>query len=340
MPQSQLNKDERWRICHLTLAGWKPAQIARALGRHRATIGRELARNRGSTSRNNLGCMKGYFPHDAQAKAHARRAAANAGRAKIADNPLGNYVRAALEACWSPQQIAGRLQRDHPDQHAMRISHEAVYQWVYRQGRAGIPWHRHLRRAHARRRPRIGRQSRVEKPFRGAVGIAQRPAVVAERSRLGDWESDTVMGGRNCRVALATHLERKSRLLVIRKIKDKRAATFTHASIKALRLLPPQQRLTLTADNGSEFARFATLQKKLGLSVYFAEPYKAWQRGANENANGLIRQFFPKGTDLRPVTHQQVARIERLLNNRPRKCLDYQTPAEVFAIPTDVALRE
>ncbi|MFA9478872.1 IS30 family transposase [Phycisphaerales bacterium AB-hyl4] len=339
MPWTQLSADERWKICHWHLAGWSDAQIARSLGRHRATVGRELARNRGSRAFNDLGCMKGYFPHDAQQKAKARRVVANAQRARLAANPLGDYVRQGLIRFWSPQQISGRLKLDHASDTTMRISPEAIYQWVYRQARLGATWHRQLRRGRRRRKPQIPQRNKRKTHFPGAVRIDQRPAVVEARSRLGDWESDTVVGSRPGRAALATHVERKSRYVVIRKLKDRRAVTFTRATVQALAPLPAAHRLTLTVDNGSEFARFTTLEKRLKLNVYFAEPYKAWQRGANENTNGLIRQFFPKGVDLRPVPVREVAKVQDLLNNRPRKCLNYRTPVEVFAHAPPVALR-
>jgi IS30 family transposase len=293
--------------------------------------------------------MRGYIGGEAQRKARARRAAANATRVLIdgtGGGALGDYVRAGLMQCWSPQQIAGRLRSDHAEDQSMRISPEAIYQWVYRRARAGEAWHRQLRRSHRRRRHWIPRRNRDETvKFKDAVRINQRPAVVEERSRIGDWESDTVIGSRRPgagKAVLATHVERKSRYVMIRKIKDGRSATFTRATVAALRAVPADYRHTLTADNGSEFARFATLQKKLGLAVYFADPYAAWQRGANENTNGLIRQFFPKGASLAAVTHQQVAKVQDLLNNRPRKCLNYRTPAEIFGarfFPPGVALR-
>jgi IS30 family transposase len=339
MAYAQLTTQEREWIALAHANRRSQAQIARRLGRSPSTISRELQRNVGTVGRNDLGCMKGYLAGEADRKAKARRFAANAARARIGQSPLGDYVRSGLEAYWSPQQIAGRIELDHPADASMRVSHEAIYQWVYRRARAGEAWHRFLRRAHRRRRPQKGRQTREPTPFRGAVRIDQRPAVVAERSRIGDWESDTVVGKRPGRAVLATHVERKSRFVVIRKLPNARSATFTRISVEALSAVPPTHRLTLTTDNGAEFARFGTLQKKLGVAVYFAEPYKAWQRGANENANGLIRQFFPKGADLAKVHQAEVARVQDLMNNRPRKCLAYRTPAEVFLPPPGVALR-
>lgn len=349
MPYTQLTQSEREVIAVMRANLKSQAAIARALKRSPGTIGRELRRNRGSTPRE-LGCMCGYIGGEAQRKMAARRGAANTRRRLIVDGPghcpLGDYVRAGLMQCWSPQQIVGRMKSDHAEDPSMRISVEAIYQWVYREALAGERWHRQLRRAHARRRHWIPRRNKGETPvFKDAVRIDKRPAVVEERSRIGDWESDTVIGSRRAdggKAVLATHVERKSRYVVICKIKDAKAMTFAKAAVATLGTVPAEFRQTLTCDNGSEFARFDVLQKRLGLAVYFAQPYAAWQRGANENTNGLLRQFFPKGVSLKDVTHQQVAKVQEMMNNRPRKCLNYRTPAEVFGVrlfPPGVALR-
>jgi transposase, IS30 family len=339
MAQGQLTLSEREWIAMAHANGRGQAQIARRLGRAPGTISRELQRNTGTLGRNGLGSIKGYLAGEADRKAKARRRAANAARAKLTDPALGARVREGLEKFWSPQQISERMKLEHPEDPRARISPESVYRWVYAEAQAGGSYHRFLRQARRRRRPRTGRKTRQKEPFRGAVRIDQRPAVVAERSRVGDWESDTVVGKRPGRAVLATHLERRSRFVLIRKLPNAKARTFNRASVEAFASVPAEHRLTLTADNGSEFARFQRLQKKLSLSVFFAEPYKAYQRGANENANGLIRQFFPKGTDLAKVRPAEVAKVQELMNNRPRKRLAYRTPAEVFRPPPGVALR-
>jgi IS30 family transposase len=159
--------------------------------------------------------------------------------------------------------------------------------------------------------------------------IDRRPKVVAARQRIGDWESDTVEGGKG-KGLLATHVERKSRYTVAVKVSDKSAPTVTRATVKGLRRIPVQKRKTMTLDNGKEFSGFAQIERRLDIRTYFAHPYHSWERGTNENTNGLLRQFFPKGTDFTQVTDSEVDRVERLLNNRPRKCLGYRTPAEVF----------
>lgn len=342
MPYQQLSLHERELIDALDMRGHRQAAIARYLGRSPGTVSRELARYRPPRAPSGTGGITCYLPAEAHRQAQRRRAAANAMRAKLTDDSadvLADYVRGGLAAFWSPQQIAARLEVDHPHDPAMRISPEAIYQWVYRQARRGEPWHQQLRGGHPRRKPRLPRRGPQEPRFRDARSIDDRPAEADTRQRKGHWESDTVAGTKRSRAVLATHVERKSRFVLIRKLPDATSASFNRHSIAAFASIPDAYRRTLTADNGGEFARFDRLEKKLKLKVYFAHPYKAWQRGANENTNGLIRQFFPKGTDLSKVRPTEVARVQDLLNNRPRKCLNYRTPAEVFQPPPGVALR-
>jgi IS30 family transposase len=159
------------------------------------------------------------------------------------------------------------------------------------------------------------------------------------RCRFGDWEADTMQGAKG-RGALATHVERKSRYLLVRKLVDQRADTFNRATIGAFKRLPRRLRRTMTCDNGRECARFKQIERRLRMNVYFARPYAAWERGTNENTNGLLRDYFPKGTDFMRVSHHQVAKAQRMLNNCPRKCPNYRTPAEVLAALPGVALRK
>lgn len=335
MAYHQLSEQDRYVICHMNLAGFTSAAIAAQLGCHRATVGRELRRNRCPYARR-LG-SPAYFYDTAQRLAEQRRDQANR-RYKLDDSPIGRRVREGLRQRWSPQQIVGRLRRHHPADRSLRVTPETIYRWVYRRSALGESWHQQLRRHRARRKRRIPGPRGLRGQIPGRIGIEQRPDVVNFRRRFGDWESDTVEGAKG-RGLLATHLERRSRYLLVRKLDDKRAQTFNRVSIAALTTLPAKLRRTLTADNGKEFAAFADLQRRLKLSVYFADPHAPWQRGANENANGLLRDFFPKGSDLSRVSHRQVAKAQRMLNNRPRKCLDYRTPREILHALPGVALR-
>ena len=322
MPYNHLTLPEREIIYKMHLDGKSLARIGRVLGRDKSTISKELRRNR----------VDGHYaPHTAHQLAEDRRLACKP--LKMEHEPLRRFVEDHLLLCWSPEQIAGRLPLDYPQDHRMHLSHETIYQWVavnrdYVQG----DLHTYLRQAHRKRRRRRGTRDRRGQIV-GRVGIECRPKIVDERSRLGDWESDTVMGkGRSG--CLATHVDRKSRYTILARLADRKAGTFNRHSIRAFRRHQRQVSVlplhTLTADNGKEFAGFKKLEEALELDIYFADPYHACQRATNENTNGLVRQFFPKKTDFGWITYKEVLRVEDLLNHRPRKCLGYRTPYEVL----------
>jgi transposase, IS30 family len=337
MPQTQLSVRERYVITHMHNAGFSNTTIARELGRHRATIGRELGRNRG---------VFGVYHYDpAQGLADARRS--DASRRYKLDAPgsdLGRFVRHGLRQRWSPQQIQGRLERERRrsgGDPTMRITHETIYRFIYRRHQLGEHWHEQLRRRHKRRRSRsVGQRgtSGGRGQIPGRVGIEQRPAAANDRRRFGDWESDTVEGAKGTGL-IATHVERKSRYTRLGKLKNKKAATLTAVSCATLHDLPRKLRRTLTADNGKEFADFASIERGLKMKVYFANPHAPWERGTNENTNGLLRDFFPKGSDFRQITNARLAHVQQMLNNRPRKCLNYRTPREILNALPGVALR-
>lgn len=321
--------DERYAITHMHAAGFSNRRIAGQIGRHPGTIGRELKRNRDAWS--------GYHYESAQRLAQERRSQASR-RYKLDVSPLGDRVRLHLLHRWSPQQIAGRLRRERGDDSSMRVSAETIYRWIYRRHQLGERWQEWLRRRHTRRRCRTPGERRLRGQIPGRVGIEQRPAVVQRRSRFGDWESDTLEGGKGTGV-MVTHVERKSRYVRLGLLTDKRSITLTDATDRLLRDLPAMLRRTLTADNGKEFSDFAAIERRLKLRIYFANPHSPWERGTNENTNGLLRDWFPKGTDFRRLTAREVAQAQRMLNNRPRKCLDYRTPLEVLNALPGVALR-
>lgn len=314
-----LTMDEREMIAPLRAAGQSQAQIARRLGCDRSTISREVRRN-GETGGT-------YWPSRAQARADRRR---NESKRpwKLDGTDLEGYVRDRLRQYWSPEQIAGRLRFERPDDPGGWVSHQGIYDWIARQRAAGATWHTCLRQSHRKRRKRYGT---AEKRGRivGRVGIEHRPTVVDKRSRLGDWESDT-LAGRGSTVCLATHVERVSKYTVLAQLLDKTAARFNAGTVRAFARHGDLPCETMTADNGKEFAAFKGLERQLGLAVYFAQPYHAWERGLNENTNGLLRQFFPKGCDIAKATYPYVKHVESLLNNRPRKALGYRTPLEVL----------
>lgn len=330
MPYRQLTTDERYQITHMHQAGFSNAEIARRIGRHRATVGRELARN--------IDAYGGYDDMAADRAACERRREANR-RYKLDDTPLGEVVRVGLSRRWSPEQIAGRLERDHRHDPTMRVCPETIYQWVYCEHLRGRAWYVQLRRRRPRRRRRIpGERRAIRGQIPGRVGIEQRSVLVDRRQRFGDWESDTIEGRKGSGL-IVTHAERKSRYVRLGLLEDKQAAPLAKVSVATLADLPAKLRRTMTSDNGKAFAAFARMQDRLGVKFYFANPHAPWQRGTNENINGLLRDDFPKGSDFSRITSRQLAQAQSMLNNRPRKCLNYRTPIEVLNRLPGVALR-
>jgi IS30 family transposase len=235
------------------------------------------------------------------------------------------YVGERLRQRWSPDEIAGRSRSDFPHDGRRRVSAPTIYAWIRAEEARGRHWQRHLRRL-GRKRPDGEKRGRLPT----AVSIEGRPAVVDRRTRYGDWEGDTIIGASRRGGAL-TLVERKSGYLLLGKVLNLRAATVRQAAARQYATTPPALRKTLTLDNGKEFAEHEELTARVGLKVYFAEPYCAWQRGTNENTNGLIRDFFPKGTDLANIPEHRFTKVQQLLNDRPRKRLGYRTPNEVLA---------
>lgn len=331
MPYHHFTREEQYVIAHLTIAEFSQREIGRRLGRHHTSIGREIRRNRPTYADDAV-----YWYDAAEHYAKERRHKARHRRRH--HQRLVAYVTSKLRLEWPPEAIAGRLKVDYPDDEQMRIRHETIYRWIYVDSRNKGALHRHLRRRHKyrRRQKRYGSGRRF---IPGRVSIDLRPPVVDARERFGDWEGDTVEGGKGMG-GLATHVERKSRYLIPAKLTDKKAVTMTEESIRFFRKTPRRFRLTLTVDNGKEFSQFKEIETKTGLVVYFADPYAAWQRGTNENTNGLLRYYFPKGTDFRGISEKEVALVVKKLNNRPRKRLNYQTPHEVYrqALKTGGAL--
>ncbi len=321
MPYTHLTEEERYFISHLTCAGLSLREIARRINRHHTTVSRELSRNGPEYD-----CTI-YWYNWTHPKALKRRHKARHHR-RLSNQDLVNYVKRRLKADWPPEVIAEKLKTDYPDDETMRVSHETIYRWIYLDAKEGGTLYHHLRRRRKKRR-RQKRYGSGRRFFPGRVSISERPAIVEFRERFGDWEGDTIEGKKSTG-CIATHVERKSRYLLAAKLDDKKAESLTIQSTKAFCRIPKKMRQTLTVDNGKEFARFKELENKTGLTVYFADPYAAWQRGTNENTNGLLRQYFPKGTDFRTVTKKDLAFAVKKLNHRPRKCLNYRSPHEVF----------
>jgi IS30 family transposase len=322
MSYTHLTERERYVLGHQHGAGWSLSRISDSIQRPGGTISRELRRN--------LGVLEGYDGYFAGQTA-ARRRGKLRGSTKMTHAPLAQYVMQKLSEQWSPQQISERVKLDHPQDGKMRISHQCVYEWIKQDRVAGGLHYKQLRQSNRKRRRRYGSSPKTGQ-IKDRLGIEHRPAEVALKQRVGDWESDTLIGTHTRGPKLATHVERKSRYVKIVRLPDGRARSFNRGTRRALARIHAAARLTMTTDNGREFAKFKELEKSLGLTVYFAHPYTSWERGLNENTNGLIRQYFPKKTDFARVSHHAVAQVERKLNNRPRKCLGYRTPEEVLAM--------
>lgn len=306
----QLTYEQRCQIEVLKKSGFSQQRIAEAIGSDQSTISRELARNTG---------QRGYRHVQAQMKACDRREQAIK-PSKMTVEML-TLIDAKLRECWSPEQISGWLKLEH-DKH---LSHESIYLRVWADKDVGGDLYQYLRRRGKKYQWRgsDGKTSRGQ--IKNRVSISERPAVVDEKSEVGHWEIDTMIG-KGHKGVLVTIVERVTKFTRSCKVASKSAACVTAATIK---LLTPFKELVLsiTADNGKEFAYHEQIAAKLKCDVYFANPYCSWERGLNENTNGLIRQRFPKSTDLSKVTDKEIRRAIDSLNKRPRKLLGYKTPA-------------
>jgi IS30 family transposase len=315
-----VSRDERGKIMYLSMWGKSTSQIAVLLRRHRSTVWRELRRNKSPYA--------GYYT-DESAQLHAvhRRKRASL-RYRLKSERIRAYVRDRLAAGWSPEIIAGRMKLDLP---GCTISHEAIYQYIYHLDEPERSQYvRYLRRSHRRRRKR-GTGRRLRKScIPNRVAIEERPAEVATRRQTGHWEGDSLVSSRNTTV-LYSLVERRTRLVRLVRVRGRDGKRTAAAVVSRLGPLPRWARRTLTMDNGIEHTRHEQITKALGIRCYFCASYSAWQRGTNENRNGLIRYYFPKGTDFARLTQAEIARVELAINTRPMKCLGFKTPLEVAA---------
>jgi IS30 family transposase len=302
--------------------------IAEDLGRSISSVHREIKRNLDSLGR------RMYIPRVANLRALAKRK--SRGRQdRLKNDLIRNYVVKELKKRTSPEQIAGRIGKEYPGQ---TISHEAIYQFIYHQiHRNG--WgllkpgcedlRSYLRRRKKRRTHKGMRRCQKMSVVKG-LSIDLRPKIVSNRIRIGDWESDTVASKDN-KAGINTLVERKTGLVFITKLRDKTSEATVSAIESRIKHLPEKVRQTATFDNGPENQKWEELEKKIGLKCFFANAYHSWERGTNENTNGLIRDFFPKKTDFATISDEELRAVEDNLNNRPRKRLDWKTPSEVFS---------
>lgn len=314
-----LSTEEREEISRGLAAALSCAAIGRRLHRATSTITREVTRHGGRAA---------YRAGVADQRAWRRAARPKVCRL-VASRALQRLVARGLALEWSPQQIAGWLRRRFPDNSEMQISHETIYVSLYVQSRGALKQAltQHLRRRHAMRRPKraVVRAARI----RDLVSIAERPPEVADRAVPGHWEGDLIRGAHYSHIA--TLVERHSRYVLLIRILKPDATTVTRALARRVKTLPASLRGSLTWDRGTEMAAHRAFTIATNVQVYFCDPGRPWQRGSNENTNGLLRQYFPAGTDLSQVTQAQLDRIALRLNTRPRKTLGYETPAERLA---------
>jgi IS30 family transposase len=326
MLYTHLSLDERQKLDAWKEAGLTQGEMARRLGRSASTIGRELTRN--GEPRSNW--------HDAK-KAdrfrHERRRDVNQTihTKLIAGSSLTAYVEEKTRSHWSPEQIAGRLKcekRKSRNKKGKTVSHERIYVWIYRERKDLIPFLCHSKKRRYRRRNGT-KQREMRREEAKKKRIDTRPKDIEKRKELGRWEGDTIVGKEKTQRIL-THVERKSRFTCADKIERATAEAINRASVKRLKRFPKRKRQTSTYDNGIEFSAHEKTEQDAQIKIYFAFPYHSWERGTNENTNGLLREFFPKGSPFKDVTQRDLDRAVRFLNTRPRKCLKYLTPEEVF----------
>lgn len=320
MSYNHLTMNERNVIYRMQWQGYSDAEIARCTGRHRSTIWRECSRNRSYHG--------SYNPGTAQAIANSRRRN-HLHKLRTGHRPLMAYVSRRLQNRWSPEQITGRLSSCAPATlNGLTISHTTIYRWIWSDPQRTGKFRPFMRIAHKARRKPYGKPSRYGQ-IPGKRSIDERPVQADERIRIGDWEGDTMVG-KGRKGYILTCVDRASRYLIARKVSPCASEPVARRLHETIRRLPSSKRHSLTLDNGREFARPAELERRLRMKVFFAHPYHAWERGTNENTNGLLRQYIPKHCDLSILTNEQLRSYVRALNHRPRKCLGYKSPFEMF----------
>jgi IS30 family transposase len=314
MNYRQLTPEERYMLAALRRQGLNQSEIARSLGRHRSTVCREVRRN--STRADGH-----YRAFTAQERTNGRRSRSRRNSHFTAEDFA--LIDGLLRRQWSPEQVAGYLARSG----LLSISHETIYRHVWRDKKRGGTLHTHLRGARKRRRKRYGAYDSRGR-LAGKRMIGERPAEVESRGHIGHWEADTVAGAgtKDCVVTL---VERKTGLVLIGKLRDRTAGSLSRRVIRLIRRHEGRFE-TVTADNGTEFHDYKRVERLTGAAFYFARPYHSWERGSNENANGLLRQYLPKGESMAGLTQHQCNAIARKLNARPRKRLGFRTPLECF----------
>lgn len=314
---THLGQEERDQIFLLLKDGKNQKEIANIIGRDKSTISRELDRNLHQK-------FNVYLPDTAARKAERRKEKSRKQRYLDKDPELKQFIVDKLKLGWSPEQIEGRIKMDI----SKYLNYESIYQYIYSLAGRKENLRQYLRRAHRIRRKKNGRKHQKDK-IPNRIDISLRPKHIETRRQFGHWEGDSLIYKRHSQ-ALATHTERKTRFIVAKKAKDRTAKERVRLTNCYYSQLPPEARRTMTYDNGLEFSAHEEISSAIGTEIYFARPYASWQRGSNENSNGLIRWYLPKNTDLDSLTDEEMSAIIKLINDRPRKCLNWKTPNEAF----------
>jgi len=313
--------EQRNELSILLRAGLSQKDIAKLLNKTPSAICQELTRNPADTK-------TGYDAGSAKLNAKRKRIAANQKFRKIENNPwLRHYITRKIKLYWSPEQISGRLKTRWPDDKSRHIGKDSIYAFVYEERKDLV---KYLRCQKGRYRRRYG--TRIREKQREKLKkkrIDKRPEIVEKRERIGDWEGDTIVGKEKT-IHILTHVERKSGLLLADKLERATAELTKIKTVERFKAVPGNKKHTITYDNGVTFSEHEMTEKQTGMEIYFAWPYHSWERGTNENCNGLLRQFFPKKSEFAMVTQKAIDEACRLINNRPRKRLGYFTPNEVF----------
>jgi IS30 family transposase len=322
MSYTHFKPEQRNELAALLRAGHSQKETADLLGKTASAVCQELKRNPADT-------QIGYDVGRAKINTQQRRIIANQRFRKIENNKwLQKYIVKKAKKYWSPEQIAGRLKYLYPDDKTRHIGKDSIYKYIYNEKKDLV---KYLRCQKGKYRRRYG--TRIREKQREALKkkrIDQRPEIVEKRERIGDWEGDTIFGKERTKQIL-TYVERKSGLLLADKLEFSTADETKIKTIKRFKTISKKKKYTLTYDNGTTFAEYEMIEKKTGMEIFFAWPYRSWERGTNENCNGLLRQFFPKKSAFAMITQEAIDEATCLINNRPRKRHGYLTPKEVFS---------
>lgn len=320
MSHKHFTSEQRNELSILIRAKHKQNEIAQLLNKTPSAVCQEIKRNR-------IDNKTGYDARRAKEKTKERRLIANERFKKIEHNPwLRYYIVRKIKKYWSPEQISGRLMKAYPDDKKRQIGKDSIYTYVYAKRKDLV---KYLRCQKGKYRRRYGTKIREkEREKMKKKRIDERPEVIEKRERIGDWEGDTILG--KDKNHILTHAERKSGILCADKLERATAEITREKTIERFEKIPEDKKHSITYDNGVTFAEHEMTEKETGMDIYFAYPYHSWERGTNENANGLLRQFFPKKSNFANITQEEIEKAVRLINNRPRKRHGYLTPYEVF----------